>query len=289
MTGEQRNKATLEAFQRAWKAKDVEKLCALMTANGIYHSSLGPLPGQKWQGRDELHAGFQTMLAADGGEIIDRGVDYHHNIAFARWEYKPENGISQLGCDYFKFEDGLIALKDAYRKSTVPLPKISTPSNPSNSTPQKTGFTLREFEREDVEQLLQLMRDLAIFEGYIDDFAVTEKDLLQYGLEDNPSFKAFVCVATTGELAAMAVTYLIPWTYDLKPTIVMKELYVKPQWRSYGLGKQLLNAVYTYARQKGAARVQWTVLKTNDKAKHFYIRNGGKEDNTWELWGRTLL
>jgi ribosomal protein S18 acetylase RimI-like enzyme len=65
----------------------------------------------------------------------------------------------------------------------------------------------------------------------------------------------------------------------------MKELYVKPQWLSQKLGEQLLGEVYNHARQTGAARVQWTVLKTNERAKLFYARNGGEADGVWELWG----
>ena len=145
---------------------------------------------------------------------------------------------------------------------------------------------IREFRHDDIADLLGMMRDLANFEGYLDDFRVGAKDLENFGLTKNPSFQAHVAQTPTGELAGMAVTYIVPWTYDMQTTLVMKELYVKPQWRSKNIGEQLLQAVFRYGDNIGASRIQWTVLKTNSRAIKFYQRNGGAHDQIWDLWGR---
>ena len=286
-TTEKRNQYTLEKFQQAWIAGDVDSLCTLMTEDAVYHSSIGPKPGQAWRGREELRDGFTAMLATDIGEVIDRGSVFHQNSAMARWEYRPAVGPSQLGCDYFEFEKGKISLKDAYRKILRPELKSTKEKSPLLQAQQSVDdITIREFQFEDVPQLLQLMKGLAVFEGYIEDFKVKEEDIINAGLFENPSFRAFIAVTNSGELTAMAVTYVVPWTYDIKPTLVMKELYVKPEWRGKKLGERLLGTVYAFANQIGASRIQWTVLKTNEKAQRFYKKNGGMGDDVWELWGK---
>ncbi len=45
----------------------------------------------------------------------------------------------------------------------------------------------------------------------------------------------------------MAVTYIIPWTYDLKPTVILKELFIHESARGEGIGKALMKRVASYA------------------------------------------
>ncbi|MBZ7922349.1 hypothetical protein [Ensifer adhaerens] len=88
---------------------------------------------------------------------------------------------------------------------------------------QASPLTIRPFEHRDVADVLRLMRGLAVFEGYIDKFCVTEADLVGHGLGANPRFGVLVA-ERGGRAVGIAVYYVIPWTYDLKPTLVVKEL-----------------------------------------------------------------
>ncbi|MGN7878157.1 N-acetyltransferase family protein [Ensifer sp. 22460] len=144
-------------------------------------------------------------------------------------------------------------------------------------------LTVRPFERHDVTDVLELMRGLAIFEGYIDKFFVTEADLIEHGLGDNPRFGVLVA-DLGGRAVGIAVHYVIPWTYDLKPTLVLKELFVDETARSSGAGAALIAALKRHAARIRAPRINWTVLATNDAAKRFYRREGGSHDAIWEPW-----
>lgn len=144
---------------------------------------------------------------------------------------------------------------------------------------------IRDFQSSDASELLQLMRELAKFEGYIEQFCVTEGDLLQHGLGQNPRFRAFVALnENQPALLGMAVTYVIPWTYDLKPTVILKELFIHESARGEGIGNALMKRVASYAVEIGAPRVQWTVLNSNDKAMKFYRALGAKQDLEWLPW-----
>lgn len=146
-------------------------------------------------------------------------------------------------------------------------------------------YVIRDACPTDVDGLLDLMKQLAVFERYIDDFAVTADDLRQRGFGPDPEFFAVVAEAPDGRLVGMAVGYVTKFTYTLQPTITLKELFVEPETRSSGLGQQIFAAFAEKALALGAGSIKWTVLHDNDRARQFYRRLGGAADPVWEPWG----
>ncbi|MEO0425375.1 MAG: GNAT family N-acetyltransferase [Pseudomonadota bacterium] len=156
----------------------------------------------------------------------------------------------------------------------------------ANTDEQGNAPVVRAMAPEDVGEVLELMRELARIEGYLAQLAVTERDLLTHGFGPVPSFQAFVAQRHPGAaLEGLAVTYLIPWTYDLRPTVVLKELVVAPGARGGGVGAALMAEVARYALAREAPRVAWTVLQDNAPAQHFYRQCGAKADALWQNWG----
>ncbi len=134
----------------------------------------------------------------------------------------------------------------------------------------------------DCDALLALMKKLAIFEDYIDDFAVTVKDLKKHGFTKNsPDFTALVA-EHDNNLLGYLVYYLIPFTYDLKPTLFIKELYVDKSSRGQNIGKKLMQAVIVDAKEKGCGRLKWDVLSDNIVAQSFYKSFGATYDSRWQ-------
>ena len=147
------------------------------------------------------------------------------------------------------------------------------------------NYQVRHAREDDCEQLLDLMKQLAIFEGYRDQFRVTVNDLKQHGFpqKDNrkPTFTAIV--AEQGEqLMAYLVYYLIPFTFDLRPTLFIKELYVDKTSRGKGMGKALMDQAVKDAKNKQCGRLKWDVLSDNIKAQSFYQRLGAFHDARWQ-------
>lgn len=152
-------------------------------------------------------------------------------------------------------------------------------------TQNGTTAQIRQWAAADAPQLHRLMHKLAVFEGYDAEFRVTEQALRQQGLGPNPSFTAFVAECqTTRQLVGMAVVYPITWTFDLQPTLVLKELYVDDASRGRGIGEALLTAVKNHATTIGASRINWTVLAGNHRAEEFYRQQGGQPDEKWIPW-----
>lgn len=152
------------------------------------------------------------------------------------------------------------------------------------------AHTVRPACASDARQLLVLMRELARFEGYIGQFCVSEDDLLERGLRGgaSPQFTALLAETDKQELLAYALVYTVPYTYDLRPNLVLKELYVRDNARSLGVGQALMAAVITLAKQLSCARLKWDVLPGNTRAQAFYRSLGGAPDSAWEPWIKVL-
>lgn len=147
---------------------------------------------------------------------------------------------------------------------------------------------VREMERADVPETIRLMRALAAFEGYIDDFAVSEFILERRAFAAVPDFSVFVCGPPAGRLVGYAVSYWVNWTYTLKPTLVLKELYVDAASRGSGVGAELFERVRRQAEEGGAGRLEWLVLPGNAGAERFYRAQGAAPDPSWDRWGMSL-
>lgn len=139
---------------------------------------------------------------------------------------------------------------------------------------------VRAAEQSGVPALLAMMRELAGFEDYLDDFRIDEQALLSRAF--GPDAQCEVLVADGGgHLAGYAVVLAIPFTFDLRPTLLLKELYVREGHRRAGLGQALMQGVALLAQRKGAGRLKWDVLRGNARAQAFYTRLGGKPDDKW--------
>lgn len=144
----------------------------------------------------------------------------------------------------------------------------------------------RVFSPKDIPALHRMMRDLAQFEGYLDDFAVGEEDILTRGPAGEKQFNALIAEQGVKHpvIIGMAVFYLVPYTYDLRPDLILKELFVSPAARGSGVGDALFDALRTEARTLGCGRIRWLVLSDNVAAKRFYRRHAGYHENKWEMW-----
>jgi GNAT superfamily N-acetyltransferase len=133
----------------------------------------------------------------------------------------------------------------------------------------------------DIPKLLPLMRELAEFEKYISEFAVTEETLRDQGFRRSPPDFHCLVAEENGTLIGMLVYYFVPFTYRAKPNLIIKELYVVDKHRSQGVGELLMKAVAKEAVQAGCGMIKWWVAKWNTRSIEFYKRLGAKIDNDW--------
>ena len=145
---------------------------------------------------------------------------------------------------------------------------------------------VRPMTRSDVPELLDMMRALVAFERGTD-FRLDEAEILRRGFGERPEFGVFVAEAGGG-LAGFAAHYEIPFMHNLKPLLMMKWLFVKPDRRGDGIGEQLLERMKHHARSTGHGKFCWFVLKDNVRAQKFYRTQGATADPEWDRWEMQL-
>jgi diamine N-acetyltransferase len=145
------------------------------------------------------------------------------------------------------------------------------------------SITIRAMKESDVSELLRLMRALVSFERGRN-FNLTEAELLRRGFGERPEFGAYVADAGSGALAGMAVHYEIPFMHTLQPFLMMKWLYVDPEFRGERVGQRLMRQMAMHARARGHERFAWFVLDDNAPAQSFYRGLGATEDPEWRRW-----
>lgn len=138
-------------------------------------------------------------------------------------------------------------------------------------------------EEEDIPELLRLIEAIVLFEGDTD-FCLTESDLLNRGFGDKPEFGAIVASYGCNKLVGIAVHYNIPFMHNLKPSLMLKWLYVDPEQRGKNIGRKLLKGLASYALSKGFNKFNWLVLSKNINAQKFYLSLGAKPDDKWIRW-----
>ena len=116
MSVEERNRALYETFAAAWSRGDIDDLLSCVTEDIVYGASVGDEPGQTYRGRAAVGAGFKAIMAHDHQSVMVPGrTVFQGDLGFVEWTSRGPGGDVR-GIDVLVFRDGLIAVKDAYRK-----------------------------------------------------------------------------------------------------------------------------------------------------------------------------
>lgn len=141
--------------------------------------------------------------------------------------------------------------------------------------------SIRDAKPQDMKAVLQLVRELAIFEKEPDAVEVTEHDLTRDGFGENSQFHCFVAEHDV-EIVGAALIYPRYSTWKGR-AIHLEDLIVTEKMRGKGVGKQLLTAVVKYGSDLGVKRISWEVLDWNEPAITFYEAHGAKVLRDWDV------
>tara|TARA_B100000795_G_scaffold176656_1_gene133504 strand:+ start:3954 stop:4436 length:483 start_codon:yes stop_codon:yes gene_type:complete len=143
------------------------------------------------------------------------------------------------------------------------------------------SFIIREGQEKDVQAVLDLIIELAVFEKEPDAVEITVDDLLRDGFSQHPKFKLFVAEENS-VVIGIALFYERYSTWKGK-TIHLEDLMVTQNKRKIGAGKALYTAVLKYAHNHNFNRVAWEVIDWNVNAINFYKSTGATYLNDWSV------
>ena len=134
-------------------------------------------------------------------------------------------------------------------------------------------LTIHLATRNDVQQLLSLIRQLAAYEKKADKVVTTEADLLRDGFGPQPKFRALIAEWNSTPAGYASFFYFYS-TYQGRPALFIEDLFVLDHFRNKGIGKALLAAVAKLGVEENCFGLRWEVLDWNRAAIEFYERLG---------------
>jgi GNAT superfamily N-acetyltransferase len=142
-------------------------------------------------------------------------------------------------------------------------------------------MNIRKGTAEDMNAVLSLIQELAVFEKEPDAVLITVEDLIHDGFGPNPLFNVFVAELNS-EVVGIALYYYRYSTWKGK-TIHLEDLVVKEKMRGTGIGSALYSEIMKQAKKEKVRRVEWNVLDWNTPAIDFYKKSGAQVFNDWRV------
>lgn len=132
----------------------------------------------------------------------------------------------------------------------------------------------------DVPVILDLVRELAIYERALDKVVATEALLHEAMFAATPAAEALIA-ESDGKPVGLALFFHNFSTWTGWRGLYLEDLYVSPEARGQGLGKALLQRLAGIAVERGCARFEWQVLTWNTPAIDFYQAMGAELMEEW--------
>jgi len=140
---------------------------------------------------------------------------------------------------------------------------------------------IRPAKENEMQDVLSLIKELALFEKEPNAVTLTSKDLIDHAFSNPPLFVCYVAIFKS-EIVGMFLGYPRYSTWK-GPTMHLEDLIVTKRMRNHGIGKALFSSFIKYSHSQGVKRVEWAVLNWNKDAIKFYEDNGAKIYNDWQI------
>jgi GNAT superfamily N-acetyltransferase len=141
------------------------------------------------------------------------------------------------------------------------------------------AITVRRAVKEDCPRLLELVKELAVYEKAPDEVTVTLDHFIESGFGEKPVWWAFVA-EENGTVYGFALYYIRYSTWKGQ-AMYLEDILVTESTRGKGIGKLLFDQLIEEAREKGLKRMVWQVLEWNEPAINFYNKYKADFDGEW--------
>lgn len=142
----------------------------------------------------------------------------------------------------------------------------------------------------DAEQILAFITELAEYERARHEVVASVEAIRSSLFSDGSTAHALIC-ERDGQAIGYAVYFFSYSTWLGANGIYLEDLYVTPQARGTGAGKQLLRHLARIACDNHCGRLEWSVLDWNQPAIDFYLSIGAQPQDEWVRYrmdGETL-
>ncbi|MDA8886415.1 GNAT family N-acetyltransferase [Bacteroidia bacterium] len=139
--------------------------------------------------------------------------------------------------------------------------------------------TIRKAKQTDVPVMLELIKELAVFENAPLEVANTEERMIEDGFGVDKIYDAFVA-EIDNKIVGTAITYYRYSTWKGK-CLYLEDLIISEAYRGLGAGQQLFNYCIDFGKENNCKKMIWQVLDWNQPAIDFYKKYGAHLVGEW--------
>jgi GNAT superfamily N-acetyltransferase len=140
-------------------------------------------------------------------------------------------------------------------------------------------YHIRNAVKADCPAMMDLIRELAIFEKAPEQVTVSLSHFEESGFGEKPVWWSFVA-EIDGVIVAMALYYIRYSTWKGQ-RMYLEDIIVSEAYRGQGLGAALMEALIAEAKSKQFKGMIWQVLDWNEPAIQFYKKYQAHFDPEW--------
>ncbi|WP_423189820.1 N-acetyltransferase family protein [Alkalibacterium sp. f15] len=140
-------------------------------------------------------------------------------------------------------------------------------------------ITIRFAEQKDLSLILDLIKELAVYEKMLDEVVATEKSLNENLFEKKMA--EVIIGEYRNEPVAFALFFPNFSTFLGKPGLYLEDVYVKPEVRGKGIGRKLFTFLANLTCERNYGRLEWVCLDWNKPSIQFYKKMGAIPMDDW--------
>ncbi len=141
------------------------------------------------------------------------------------------------------------------------------------------NIIIRKALQHDCGRIMELVRELAIYEKAPNEVTVTEEHFIESGFGSHPVWWAFVA-EVDGAVQGFALYYIRYSTWKGQ-RLYLEDIVVTEQMRGKKLGQLLFNRLIEEAKALNLTGMVWQVLDWNESAISFYKKYNATLDGEW--------
>lgn len=141
------------------------------------------------------------------------------------------------------------------------------------------NFQIETAKEEHIPAIVELMREFAEYEDLLEFLEITEEKLYNAIFGENGFVECLIATSENRPIA-YALFYLNFSSFRGQTGVYLEDIYIREDFRKYGIGEMMLKQIARTGRENGAERMDFQVLDWNTPAINFYKKHGAIMDES---------
>lgn len=145
-----------------------------------------------------------------------------------------------------------------------------------------SAINFRPATRSEVPLILQFIKELADYEGLLEEVVATEALLTEWLFDKEKAEVIFGVVAE--EIVGFALFFHNFSTFLGRSGIYLEDLYIRSNYRGSGYGTAFIKELAWITKERGCGRLEWWCLDENHPSIAFYQSLGAEPMAEWTVF-----